>query len=55
VSKERILQAIREAASDQEGQKIAGLKKQAMAKAATAAPVGKGWLPSLLRPLPAAA
>jgi ParB family chromosome partitioning protein len=57
VSKERILEAVREAASDQEAQKIAGLKKQAMADAAVAALSDKGWLPALLRqqPSPAAA
>ena len=49
VSKERILQAVREAASDQAAQKIAGMKKQAMAEAAVAALAGKGWLPGLLR------
>ena len=49
VSKERIVQAVREAASEQEAQKIAGMKKQAMAEAAVAALAGKGWLPTLLR------
>ncbi len=52
VSKERILQAVREAASDQAAQKIAGMKKQAMAEAAVAALAGKGWLPSVLRHVP---
>jgi ParB family chromosome partitioning protein len=52
VSKERILHAIREAASDQEAQKIASMKKHAMAEAATAALAGKGWLPSVLRTAP---
>jgi ParB family chromosome partitioning protein len=49
VSKERILQAIREAASDQDAQKIASMKKQAMAEAAVTALAGKGWLPAVLR------
>jgi ParB family transcriptional regulator, chromosome partitioning protein len=49
VSKERILQAVREAASDKEAQKVAGLKKQAMAEAAAAALAGKNWLPAVLR------
>lgn len=49
VSKERILQAVREAASDKEAQKVAGLKKQAMAEAAVAALAGKNWLPAVLR------
>jgi ParB family transcriptional regulator, chromosome partitioning protein len=49
VSKERIVQAVRDGVSDQAAQKIAGLKKQAMAEAAEAALAGKGWLPVLLR------
>lgn len=52
VSKERIIGAVREAASDQAAQKIAGMKKQAMAEAAEAALAGKGWLPSVLRQAP---
>jgi ParB family chromosome partitioning protein len=48
VSKERIVSAVREGASDQAAQKIAGMKKQAMAEAAEAALAGKGWLPALL-------
>ena len=48
VSKERIVQAVREAVSEQAAQKIAGMKKQAMAEAAEAALAGKGWLPALL-------
>ena len=51
VSKERIVQAVREGASEQEAQKIAGMKKQAMADAAQTALEGKGWLPVLLRQL----
>lgn len=49
VSKERILQAVREAASDHEARKLADLKKQAMAEAAMAALAGKNWLPAVLR------
>ena len=49
VSKERIVSAVREGVSDQAAQKIAGMKKQAMAEAAEAALAGKGWLPSVLR------
>jgi ParB family chromosome partitioning protein len=52
VSKERIVSAVREGASDQAAQKIAGMKKQAMAEAAEAALAGKGWLPALLRHAP---
>jgi ParB family chromosome partitioning protein len=48
VSKERIVQAVREAVSDQAAQNIARLKKQAMAEAAEAALAGKGWLPAVL-------
>jgi len=54
VSKERIVQAVREAASDQAAQNIARLKKQAMAEAAEAALAGKGWLPAVLRTAPQA-
>jgi ParB family chromosome partitioning protein len=49
VSKERIVQAVREAVSDQAAQNIASMKKQAMAEAAQAALAGKSWLPALLR------
>jgi len=52
VSKERIVSAVREGASDQAAQKIAGMKKQAMVEAAEAALAGKGWLPSVLRQMP---
>lgn len=45
VSKERIVQAVREAVSEQ---KVAGLKKQAMAEVARAALAGKNWLPAVL-------
>jgi ParB family chromosome partitioning protein len=49
VSKERIVQAVREGASGQAAENIARMKKQAMAEAAEAALAGKGWLPALLR------
>ena len=49
VSKERIVQAVCEAVSEQEAQKVAGLKKQAMAEAAEAVLAGKNWLPAGLR------
>jgi ParB family chromosome partitioning protein len=52
VSKERIRQAVREGVSEQAAQKIAGMKKLAMAEAAEAALSGKGWLPVLLRHAP---
>jgi ParB family chromosome partitioning protein len=49
VSKERIVQAVREAVSDQAAQNVARMKKQAMAETAETALAGKGWLPALLR------
>jgi ParB family chromosome partitioning protein len=49
VSKERIVEAVREGASEQAAQNIAAMKKQAMAEAAEAALTGKGWLPALLK------
>ena len=49
VSKERIVQAVREGASEQAAENIARMKKQAMAEAAEAALAGKGWLPAILR------
>lgn len=48
VSKECIVQAVREGASGQAAENIARMKKQAMAEAAEAALAGKGWLPALL-------
>jgi len=54
ISRERIVQAVREAVSDQAAQNIASMKKQAMAEAAEAALAGKGWLPSVLRTAPLA-
>ena len=49
VSKERILEAVREAVTPEAGDNLSKLKKQAMAEAATQRLAGKCWLPSLLR------
>jgi ParB family chromosome partitioning protein len=49
VSKERIVEAVREGVSAQAADNIARMKKQAMAEAAEAALKGTGWLPPLLR------
>jgi ParB family chromosome partitioning protein len=49
VSKERIVEAVREGASDQAAQNIANLKKQAMAENAERLLAGRGWLPAVLR------
>jgi ParB family chromosome partitioning protein len=48
VSKERIVEAVRDGVSEQAAQNIVRLKKPAMAEAAEAALAGKGWLPTLL-------
>jgi ParB family transcriptional regulator, chromosome partitioning protein len=48
VSKERIVQAVRESVSEAEAQKIAGMKKQAMAEAAETLLSGTAWLPATL-------
>ena len=48
VSKERIVEAVRNGVSEQAAQNIVRLKKPAMAEAAEAALAGKGWLPALL-------
>jgi ParB family chromosome partitioning protein len=52
VSKERIVQAVREGISPQAADNIARMKKPAMAEAAEVALSGKGWLPPLLRQAP---
>jgi ParB family transcriptional regulator, chromosome partitioning protein len=52
VSKDRIVQAVREGVSGQAAQNIASMKKPAMAEAAEAALKGKGWLPVILRQSP---
>ena len=49
VSKERILEALREGVSEQAAGEIAPLKKQPMAEAAERLLSGTGWLPSVLR------
>jgi ParB family chromosome partitioning protein len=49
VSKERILEAVREGVSEQAACEIASLKKQTMAEAAERLLAGKGWLPHPLR------
>jgi ParB family transcriptional regulator, chromosome partitioning protein len=49
VSKERILEAVREGVSEQAALEIASLKKQPMAEAAERLVAGKGWLPHPLR------
>jgi ParB family chromosome partitioning protein len=49
VSKERIVQAVRDGASAQAADNIASMKKQAMVEAAESALAGKRWLPALLR------
>jgi ParB family chromosome partitioning protein len=54
VSKDRILEAVREGVSVQAADNIAGMKKATMAEAAERLLVASGWLPSVLR-LPEAA
>jgi ParB family transcriptional regulator, chromosome partitioning protein len=49
VSKERIIQAVREGVSAEAAANIAGMKKLAMAEAAERRLAGTGWLPELLR------
>jgi ParB family chromosome partitioning protein len=49
VSKERIIEAVREGVSVEAASNIAGMKKQAMAEAAAQRLAGTGWLPDLLR------
>lgn len=50
VSRDRILEAVREGVSKEAADNIAGLKKQAMADAAAQRLRGKRWLPPILRP-----
>lgn len=52
VSKARILEAVREAVSNEAAERMLDMKKQPMAEAAEQLLVGTGWLPALLR-LPA--
>jgi ParB family chromosome partitioning protein len=49
VSKERIMEAVRETDGDAAARHISGFKKQAMAEAAEKALTGKAWLPEPLR------
>jgi ParB family transcriptional regulator, chromosome partitioning protein len=49
ISRERIVEAVREGASAQAADNVARMKKPAMAEAAEAALAGKGWLPAILR------
>ncbi len=49
VSKPHILDAVREAVSDEAADRMVGLKKLPMAEAAEALLVGTGWLPAVLR------
>jgi ParB family transcriptional regulator, chromosome partitioning protein len=49
VSKEHIVETVREGVGDDAARKIAGLKKQAMALRAEQLLAGKGWLPHVLR------
>jgi ParB family chromosome partitioning protein len=53
VSKDRILDAVREGVSKDAADNLATLKKEAMAKAAAERLAGKGWLPAILRNEPA--
>jgi ParB family chromosome partitioning protein len=48
VSKERIIEAVRDGVSKQAADNIVRLKKPAMAEAAETVLAGKGWLPALL-------
>ena len=49
VTKAHILAAVREAVSDEAADRIASMKKQAMAEAAEQLLAGTGWLPALMR------
>jgi len=49
VTKAHITQAVQEGASNEAAERITGLKKQPMAKAAAELLTGTGWLPTLLR------
>ncbi|MBX3671036.1 MAG: ParB N-terminal domain-containing protein [Rhodocyclaceae bacterium] len=49
VPKARILEAVREGASEREAESLAGLKKDAMTLHAERLLAGKGWLPEVLR------
>lgn len=49
MSKARILEAVREAVSEEAALQMASMKKQPMAEAAEQLLIGTGWLPPLLR------
>lgn len=49
VTKAHILAAVREAVGEEAVDRIAGMKKQAMAEAAEQLLAGTGWLPTVLR------
>jgi ParB family transcriptional regulator, chromosome partitioning protein len=49
ITKAHIIAAVREAVSDEAADRIASMKKQAMAEAAEQLLAGTGWLPSLMR------
>lgn len=49
VTKARILEAVREAISEEAAERLSGLKKQPMAEAAEQLLAGTGWLPEVLR------
>ena len=53
VSKARVLEAVMEATTPEEAGRIAGFKKGDMADAAERLVEGKGWLPTVLRTVPA--
>ena len=54
VTKAHILDAVREAVSDEAADRLASMKKQAMAEAAEQLLAGTGWLPPLMRTTPVA-
>jgi ParB family chromosome partitioning protein len=54
VTKTHIVDAVREAVSDEAAGRMADMKKQDMAEAAEQLLVGTGWLPALMRTRPAA-
>ncbi|RVC07239.1 chromosome partitioning protein ParB, partial [Mesorhizobium sp. M7A.F.Ca.AU.002.02.1.1] len=49
ITKAHILDAVREAASEDAAERLSDLKKQPMAEAAEQLLAGTGWLPALLR------
>ena len=49
ITKARILEAVREAASDETADRMAQMKKQDMAEAAEQLLAATGWLPALMR------